>query len=234
MRLKTLTQRLIQSFHCQHRCDDLMFSFTCRLLSLYLRLLLSSSLTVFVVSNPPASVYCICPDSHCDRPPEAYVPPQLFYNGKVDYFDLQRLGGLLSHLKKTLKGKFDCFKEVQTGSYISISSVKKHSSLVCLEPAGGETFFCCFSDLKQFQATLVVQENYSLWMNCPFNSSHSGELCSLISTCPSMTSLSLMSILNKRPLFSYRSEINIIMVCSVGFSRSDLTFSSPYVQRNRN
>ncbi|KAG7263567.1 hypothetical protein CRUP_001697, partial [Coryphaenoides rupestris] len=28
----------------------------------------------------------------------------LFYNGKVDYFDLQRLGGLLSHLKKTLKG----------------------------------------------------------------------------------------------------------------------------------
>ncbi|KAK1902118.1 E3 ubiquitin-protein ligase RNF123 [Dissostichus eleginoides] len=26
---------------------------------------------------------------------EAYVPPQLFYNGKVDYFDLQRLGGLL-------------------------------------------------------------------------------------------------------------------------------------------
>lgn len=40
---------------------------------------------------------------------EAYVPPQLFYNGKVDYFDLQRLGGLLSHLKKTLKGKwFHC------------------------------------------------------------------------------------------------------------------------------
>ncbi|KAM9326176.1 E3 ubiquitin-protein ligase RNF123 [Gastrophryne carolinensis] len=34
---------------------------------------------------------------------EAYVPPQLFYNGKVDYFDLQRLGGLLSHLRKTLK-----------------------------------------------------------------------------------------------------------------------------------
>ncbi|XP_038627938.1 E3 ubiquitin-protein ligase RNF123 [Tachyglossus aculeatus] len=34
---------------------------------------------------------------------EAYVPPQLFYNGKVDYFDLQRLGGLLSHLKKTFK-----------------------------------------------------------------------------------------------------------------------------------
>ncbi|KAG7493787.1 E3 ubiquitin-protein ligase RNF123 isoform X1 [Solea senegalensis] len=37
------------------------------------------------------------------RSEEAYVPPQLFYNGKVDYFDLQRLGGLLSHLKKTLK-----------------------------------------------------------------------------------------------------------------------------------
>ncbi|XP_068170917.1 E3 ubiquitin-protein ligase RNF123 [Antennarius striatus] len=34
---------------------------------------------------------------------EAFVPPQIFYNGKVDYFDLQRLGGLLSHLKKTLR-----------------------------------------------------------------------------------------------------------------------------------
>lgn len=37
---------------------------------------------------------------------EAYIPPQVFYNGKVDYFDLQRLGGLLSHLRKTLKGAF--------------------------------------------------------------------------------------------------------------------------------
>ncbi|KAG2470536.1 RN123 ligase, partial [Polypterus senegalus] len=34
---------------------------------------------------------------------DAYIPPQLFYNGKVDYFDLQRLGGLLSHLRKTLR-----------------------------------------------------------------------------------------------------------------------------------
>ncbi|XP_024915849.1 E3 ubiquitin-protein ligase RNF123 [Cynoglossus semilaevis] len=34
---------------------------------------------------------------------EAFIPAQLFFNGKVDYFDLQRLGGLLSHLKKTLK-----------------------------------------------------------------------------------------------------------------------------------
>uniref|UniRef100_A0A3Q1B711 RING-type E3 ubiquitin transferase n=1 Tax=Amphiprion ocellaris TaxID=80972 RepID=A0A3Q1B711_AMPOC len=39
----------------------------------------------------------------CWEESNAYVPPQLFYNGKVDYFDLQRLGGLLSHLKKTLK-----------------------------------------------------------------------------------------------------------------------------------
>uniref|UniRef100_A0A4W5KCQ4 Ring finger protein 123 n=1 Tax=Hucho hucho TaxID=62062 RepID=A0A4W5KCQ4_9TELE len=46
----------------------------------------------------------------CVSSDEAYVPPQLFYNGKVDYFDLQRLGGLLSHLKKTLKGlkQHDC------------------------------------------------------------------------------------------------------------------------------
>ncbi|KTF73835.1 hypothetical protein cypCar_00041027 [Cyprinus carpio] len=42
---------------------------------------------------------------------DAYVPPQLFYNGKVDYFDLQRLGGLLSHLKKTLK---DVNRDVQS------------------------------------------------------------------------------------------------------------------------
>ncbi len=51
--------------------------------------------------------------------PEAYVPPQLFYNGKVDYFDLQRLGGLLSHLKKTLKGwcvlYSDRFKQEREG-----------------------------------------------------------------------------------------------------------------------
>ncbi|XP_077434785.1 E3 ubiquitin-protein ligase RNF123 isoform X4 [Vanacampus margaritifer] len=50
-----------------------------------------------------------CWDENCKKIPggagsdAAYVPPQLFYNGKVDYFDLQRLGGLLSHLKKTLK-----------------------------------------------------------------------------------------------------------------------------------
>ncbi|XP_077386783.1 E3 ubiquitin-protein ligase RNF123 isoform X1 [Festucalex cinctus] len=50
-----------------------------------------------------------CWDESCKKSPgsvssdAAYVPPQLFYNGKVDYFDLQRLGGLLSHLKKTLK-----------------------------------------------------------------------------------------------------------------------------------
>ncbi|XP_055269818.1 E3 ubiquitin-protein ligase RNF123 isoform X3 [Moschus berezovskii] len=40
---------------------------------------------------------------HTSFSEEAYVPPQIFYNGKVDYFDLQRLGGLLSHLRKTLK-----------------------------------------------------------------------------------------------------------------------------------
>uniref|UniRef100_A0A3Q2Y3J0 E3 ubiquitin-protein ligase RNF123 n=1 Tax=Hippocampus comes TaxID=109280 RepID=A0A3Q2Y3J0_HIPCM len=47
-----------------------------------------------------------CWDESCKKSPgsvSAFVPPQLFYNGKVDYFDLQRLGGLLSHLKKTLK-----------------------------------------------------------------------------------------------------------------------------------
>ncbi|XP_040263377.1 E3 ubiquitin-protein ligase RNF123 [Bufo bufo] len=42
-----------------------------------------------------------CPTALCSE--DAYVPPQLFYNGKVDYFDLQRLGGLLSHLRKMLK-----------------------------------------------------------------------------------------------------------------------------------
>lgn len=53
---------------------------------------------------------------HCLISAEAYVPPQLFYNGKVDYFDLQRLGGLLSHLKKTLKGRWRCRAEVAAHS----------------------------------------------------------------------------------------------------------------------
>ncbi|MEE6526223.1 hypothetical protein FKM82_026718, partial [Ascaphus truei] len=52
-----------------------------------------SRLTHLVFYPPPPS----------SSSPEAYVPPQLFYNGKVDFFDLQRLGGLLSHLRKTLK-----------------------------------------------------------------------------------------------------------------------------------
>lgn len=55
---------------------------------------------------------------------EAYVPPQLFYNGKVDYFDLQRLGGLLSHLKKTLKGKCSHFQYLHPGP--DWSSPKRH------------------------------------------------------------------------------------------------------------
>lgn len=57
--------------------------------------------------TPPGSIYRLT-GAHCLLPAEAYVPPQLFYNGKVDYFDLQRLGGLLSHLKKTLKGRWHC------------------------------------------------------------------------------------------------------------------------------
>lgn len=44
---------------------------------------------------------------------EAYIPPQMFYNGKVDYFDLQRLGGLLSHLRKTLKGRSQLLDQEQ-------------------------------------------------------------------------------------------------------------------------
>lgn len=55
---------------------------------------------------------------------EAYVPPQLFYNGKVDYFDLQRLGGLLSHLKKTLKGKCANFQYLHPGPAWSL--LKRH------------------------------------------------------------------------------------------------------------
>lgn len=50
----------------------------------------------------PSLLFVVFSISACSS--EAFVPPQLFYNGKVDYFDLQRLGGLLSHLKKTLKG----------------------------------------------------------------------------------------------------------------------------------
>lgn len=36
---------------------------------------------------------------------EAFVPYQKFYDETINYFDIQRLGGLMSHLKKTYKGK---------------------------------------------------------------------------------------------------------------------------------
>uniref|UniRef100_A0A3P8U3U3 E3 ubiquitin-protein ligase RNF123 n=1 Tax=Amphiprion percula TaxID=161767 RepID=A0A3P8U3U3_AMPPE len=52
---------------------------------------------------PPEYMVCFLIDSSVLTPCRRLCPPQLFYNGKVDYFDLQRLGGLLSHLKKTLK-----------------------------------------------------------------------------------------------------------------------------------
>lgn len=67
----------------------------------------TTDLSSFKLSVPPplgSSYRLAC--AHCLLLAEAYVPPQLFYNGKVDYFDLQRLGGLLSHLKKTLKGRW--------------------------------------------------------------------------------------------------------------------------------
>ncbi|ERE75627.1 E3 ubiquitin-protein ligase [Cricetulus griseus] len=69
----------------------------------------------YKASNPRASFSEARSDRESKRPElwlyclpelveeEAYIPPQIFYNGKVDYFDLQRLGGLLSHLRKTLK-----------------------------------------------------------------------------------------------------------------------------------
>ncbi|XP_042209259.1 E3 ubiquitin-protein ligase RNF123-like isoform X2 [Homarus americanus] len=37
------------------------------------------------------------------REPEVVIPPRLFYDGTVNYFDTHRLGGLESHLMKTLK-----------------------------------------------------------------------------------------------------------------------------------
>uniref|UniRef100_A0A8C4QLI2 E3 ubiquitin-protein ligase RNF123 n=1 Tax=Eptatretus burgeri TaxID=7764 RepID=A0A8C4QLI2_EPTBU len=35
---------------------------------------------------------------------DAYVPPQVFYNEGLSYFELQRLGGLIKHLRKIHKG----------------------------------------------------------------------------------------------------------------------------------
>ena len=64
----------------------------------------SLSLVISASSSLLHSCVRLCFCSH-GVSPEAYIPPQIFYNGKVDYFDLQRLGGLLSHLKKTLKGQ---------------------------------------------------------------------------------------------------------------------------------
>jgi len=35
---------------------------------------------------------------------EGFVPCSKFYDDSINYFEMQRLGGLLSHLKKTHKG----------------------------------------------------------------------------------------------------------------------------------
>ena len=35
---------------------------------------------------------------------DAFVTSKNFYDDSINYFDMQRLGGLLSHLKKTYKG----------------------------------------------------------------------------------------------------------------------------------
>ncbi|XP_023604361.1 E3 ubiquitin-protein ligase RNF123 [Myotis lucifugus] len=67
----------------------------------------------YKASNPHASVS-----------EEAYVPPQVFYNGKVDYFDQQRLGGLLSHLRKTLKGA--------CGRWGQVRAVDREPALRCV------------------------------------------------------------------------------------------------------
>uniref|UniRef100_A0AAY4AYN7 B30.2/SPRY domain-containing protein n=1 Tax=Denticeps clupeoides TaxID=299321 RepID=A0AAY4AYN7_9TELE len=77
---------------------------------------------------------------------EAYVPPQLFYNGKVDYFDLQRLGGLLSHLKKTLKDDL-AFKaniiidpaELQATSMDDLDEDEESGAAQALRPFGSAT-----------------------------------------------------------------------------------------------
>ena len=39
---------------------------------------------------------------------EAFIPTDVFYNETIDYFDLQRLGGLKSHLFNEHKGKVLC------------------------------------------------------------------------------------------------------------------------------
>ncbi|KAI9514345.1 hypothetical protein NQZ68_034147 [Dissostichus eleginoides] len=76
---------------------------------------------------------------------EAYVPPQLFYNGKVDYFDLQRLGGLLSHLKKTLKDDLASKAniiidpaEIQASSMDDLDEDEESGAAQCVIPDANE------------------------------------------------------------------------------------------------
>jgi len=38
---------------------------------------------------------------------DAFIPIDVFYNETIDYFDLQRVGGLKSHLFNEHKGKTD-------------------------------------------------------------------------------------------------------------------------------
>ncbi|XP_051874482.1 E3 ubiquitin-protein ligase RNF123 [Pristis pectinata] len=74
---------------------------------------------------------------------DAYVPPQLFFNGKVDYFDQQRLGGLLSHLKKTLKddlaSKANIIIDPAEISAISMDDLDEDDESLTQQRSGGAT-----------------------------------------------------------------------------------------------
>lgn len=99
-------------------------------------------------------------------PSDAYVPPQLFYNGKVDYFDLQRLGGLLSHLKKTLKGWLK--PQVKCDSEFS-HRISQCASATDTPPEGAQCQFVLsvtHTDSTSFKPLKIINKGflYQVWL----------------------------------------------------------------------
>ncbi len=55
--------------------------------------------------------------------PEAFVPCRRFYDDTVGYFDIQRLGGLSSHLRKTYKGEKQFLVQAEGGARYDCESI---------------------------------------------------------------------------------------------------------------
>jgi Kip1 ubiquitination-promoting complex protein 1 len=55
------------------------------------------------------------------------IPARTFYNGSVNYYNIERLGGVLSHLNRTLKGHL---MEVLGADHPVVTTVESPRSLM--------------------------------------------------------------------------------------------------------